>query len=194
MKKYLISGAIIGGLCVYFFMTLVVLPQEYLSHKVIEPQPTQTVTLLNDEITLGVSFIIEIEIKNKHDISDILITSVAFPGLQEIGDEVEIIEYDYTQSPIYIDLGDKLISEYTYGEPINAVYPSIEAYSRNVPEDTSYQMKLRITPQNVGIFETYIKTISIPHTTELSHYPYDGFLDPQGEYVSVFAVTVKPKS
>ena len=145
------------------------------------------------EITLGVSFIIEIEIENKHDISDILVTSVAFPGLQEIGDEVEIIGYDYTQSPRYIDLGDKLNSEYTYGEPIDAAYPSIEAYSRNVPEDTSYQMTLRVTPQNVGIFETYIKTIAIPHTTEISHYPYEGFLDHQGEYVSVFAVTVKPK-
>jgi len=192
MKKYLISGAIIGGLCVYFFMTLVVLPQEYLSHKIIEPQPTQAVTLSNDEITLGESFIIEIEIENKNDISDILITSAAFPGLQEIGDEVEIIGYDYTQSPIYIDLGDKLNSEYTFGEQITASYPSIEAHSRNVPEDTSYQMALRVIPQNAGIFETYIKTIAIPHTTEISHYPHEGFLDPQGEYVSVFVVTVKP--
>jgi len=192
MKKYLISAAIIGGLCIYFFMALVVLPQEYLSHKVIEPQPTQDVTLSNDEITLGESFIIEIEIENKNDVSDILVTSVAFPGLQEIGDEVEIIGYDYTQTPTYTDLGDKLNSEYTYGEEISATYPSIEAYSRNVPKDNSYHMALKITPQNVGIFETYIKTISVPHTTELSHYPYEGFLDTQGEYVSVFIVTVKP--
>ena len=67
MKKYLISGAIIGGLCVYFFMALVVLPQEYLSHKIIEPQPTQAVILSNDEITLGESFTIEIEIENKNE-------------------------------------------------------------------------------------------------------------------------------
>ena len=83
MKKYLISGAIIGGLCIYFFMALVVLPQEYLSHKIIEPQPIQSVTLSNDEITLGESFTIEIEIENKNDISDILLTSVGFPGLQD---------------------------------------------------------------------------------------------------------------
>ena len=191
MKKYLISGAIIGGLCVYFFMTLVVLPQEYLSHKIIEPQPIQSVTLSNDEITLGEYFTIEIEIENKNDISDILLTSIGFPGLQEIGDEVEIIGYDYTQTPIYIDLGDKLNSGYTYGEQITASYPSIEAHSRNVPEDASYQMTLRVVPQNAGIFETYIKTIVIPHTTDLAHYPHEGFLDPQDEYVSVFVVTTK---
>ena len=98
MKKYLISGAIIGGLCVYFFMTLVVLPQEYLSHKIIEPQPTQAVTLSNDEITLGVFFIIEIEIENKHGMSDILVTSAAFPG-------VSIVIHPVAPSPskTYID-------------------------------------------------------------------------------------------
>ena len=192
MIKYIISGAIIAALFVYFFMGLVIFPQEYLSHKVIEPQPIHTVILSDDQISLGESFKLEIQIENKNDVSDILITSVAFPGLQEIGDQVKIIGYDYTQSPRYIEVGEKINSDYTSGETIVAGYPSIEAYSRNVAADTSYGMIVRVTPQSAGTFETYVKSIAIPHTTELSHYPYEGFLDPQNEYVSVYSVIVKP--
>ena len=121
-----------------------------------------------------------------------MITSVAFPELQEIEEIVKIIAYDYTQSPRYIKLGDKINSGYTEGGQITAKYPSIEAYSRNVPENTSYQMTISVTPQNAGIFNTHIKTIAIPHTDDLSHYPNEGTLDYQGEFVTVFSVRVNP--
>lgn len=192
MKKILISGGIIAALVVYFIMTLVIFPQEFLAQNTIEPQPTQEITIDFDEISLGESFLIKMQIINKNDISDILITSIGFPSLQEIEDEVEIISYNYTQSPRYIKSGEKLNSEYTSGGHILAEYPSIEAYSRNVASDTSYHMVLGITPTNVGVFEIYVKTIAIPHTTDNSHYPQDGFIDPQGEYVSVYTVNVNP--
>src|SRR3972149_10188339 len=139
MKKFLISGVMITVLFVYFFTTLVIFPQEYLSHKVIEPQPIQNVTLSVNNISLGESFKISIETENKNDVADILITSVAFPGLQEIGDSVKIFSYDYTQSPRYIVPGNKINSEYTSGGTITAQYPSIEAYSRNVEPEGPYQ-------------------------------------------------------
>ncbi len=182
----------VAAIVVYFIMTLVIFPQEFLSKSTIEPQPTQEITIDSDEISLGESFQIRVQIINKNDISDILITSVGFPNLQEIGDKIEIISYDYTQSPRYIKSGEKLNSEYASGGHIPAEYPSIEAYSRNVAADTSYRMVLGITPTNVGVFEIYVKTIAIPHTTNLSHYPQDGFIDPQGEYVSVYTVNVNP--
>ena len=192
MKKILISGGLVTALVVYFIMTLVIFPQEFLAQNTVEPQPTQEITIDFDEISLGESFQIKIQIINKNDISDILITSVGFPNLQEIGDEIEIISYDYTQSPRNIKSGEKLNSEYTSGGHILAEYPSIEAYSRNVVQDTSYHMVLGITPTNGGIFEIYVKTIAIPHTTDNSHYPQVGFVDPQGEYVSVYTVNVNP--
>ena len=192
MKKILISGSIIAALIVYFIMTLVIFPQEFLAQNTIEPQPTQEITIDSNEISLGESFQIEIQIINKNDISDILITSVGFPTLQVIGDEIEIISYDYTQSPRYIKPGEKINSEYTSGGPVLAEYPSIESYSRNVLQDTSFHMVLDITPTSGGVFEIYVKTIAIPHTTDLSHYPQDGFKDPQGEYVSVYTVNVNP--
>ncbi len=192
MKKGIIFGSIIAALSIYFIMTLVIFPEEYLSHAVIEPQPIQSSSTLVNEITLGESFDIQINIENKNDVADILITSVAFPNLEEIRESVKIVSYDYTQSPRYIDIGDKINSGYTEGGQILAKYPSIEAYSRNVPENTAYQMALAVTPKNVGVFETYIKTIAIPHTTDLAHFPYDGQLDYQDEFVTVISVTVNP--
>jgi len=192
VKKQIISAGIVAALVVYFSMTLVVFPQEFASKTPIEPQPTHSISLTDEQIKLGQSFHIEIQIENQNDVSDILITSVAFPRLEQIKDNVEIISYDYTQSPRYIKPEDKLMSEYTLGGVVLAQYPSIEAYSRNVPPDTSYQMELKVTPNDPGSFEVYIKTIAIPHTTDLSHYPYDGLLDSQGEYVSVYTVQVNP--
>ena len=176
----------------YFMMTVVILPDEYLSHEIVEPQPIQSATLSANEISLGESFEIQIQIENKNDVADILITSVAFPEIQEIGKMLEIVSYDYTQALLYIELGDKINSGYTKGGQITAQHPSIEAYSRNVPANTIYQMSVLITPQNTGIFEIHIKTIAIPHTSDLSHYPYDGVLDYQDEFVTVYSVTVNP--
>ena len=192
LKKIFIFGGIISALFVYFLMTLVIFPQDYLSQTVIEPQPSHEISIDSNEISLGESFQIEVQIINKNDISDILITSVGFPDLLEIGDDLKIISYDYTQSPRYISPGEKLNSEYTSGNPIEAEYPSMEAYSRNVGPNTEYHMVLEITPPHSGIFEIYVKTIAIPHTTNLSHYPQDGLKDPQGEYVSAFSDNVNP--
>ena len=192
MKKVTILVGLIIALFAYFFMTLVIFPQEYLSRQVINPQPTHTVKLSDDKITLGKSFVIKIDAENKNDVADILITSVAFPEMQKIGNETKIISYDFTQSPAYIKIGDKINSGYTRGGPIISQYPSIEAYSRNVTPNSTYHMELRVTPQVAGSFDVYVKTIAIPHTSELSHYPHDGFLDPQGELVDVYSVMVNP--
>ena len=41
-------------------------------------------------------------------------------------------------------------------------------------------MVLLVTPQELGDFTVYVKTMAVPHTTSLSHYPHDGLVDPQG--------------
>ncbi|MGQ0795541.1 MAG: hypothetical protein ACT4N5_05075 [Nitrosopumilaceae archaeon] len=192
MKKVAVVSGIIIAVCGYFIMTLLIFPQEYLLHQVINPQPIHTVKLSDDKITIGKSFDIDIVTENKNDFADILITSVAFPNLQNIGNETKITSYNFTQSPAYIKIGEKLNSGYTRGEMITSEYPSIEAYSRNSPPDSSYSISLRISPPFAGSFDIYIKTIAIPHSTDLSHYPHDGFLDPQQELVEVYNVMVNP--
>ena len=191
MKIYVIGGALAAVLFVYFFMTLVILPEEYRSHKIVEPQPIHSTSVSENEIILGDSFKIEIEMENQNDFADIVLTSVGFPNLENL-DSVEVIGYDFTQSPKEIDIGYEVGSDYTYGEVVPAVYPSIEADSRNIPADSQFRMVLLITPPEVGVFEVYVKTVAIPHTTELSHYPYEGKIDPQGEFVDVFSVMVSP--
>lgn len=189
MKVYIIAGSIAIVLFVYFFMTLVILPEEYRSHKIVEPQPIHSAVVSEDEIPLGASFKIEIETTNENDFADIVLTSVGFPNLNDL-DSVEVIGYDFTQSPKEIDIGYEVGSDYTYGEAIPAVYPSMEADSRNIPADSQFRMVLLVTPPEEGAFEIYVKTVAIPHTTDLSHYPYEGKIDPQGEFVEVFSVNV----
>ncbi len=45
MNKILISGGIIAALVVYFIMTLVIFPQEFLSQSIVEPQPIQEIII-----------------------------------------------------------------------------------------------------------------------------------------------------
>ena len=173
-------------------MTLVILPEEYRSHKVIEPQPTHSVSVSTDEITLGESFTVEINMNNGNDFADILLTSIGFPRLLELGDSVDVIGYDYTQSPKFVDVGSEVDGNYTYGDVASALYPSIEADSRNVPADASFRIVVLVTPQKAGEFEMYVKTVAIPHTNDLGHYPHSGLIDPHGEFVDAYVVTVKP--
>ena len=78
MKKYVAIAGTAGVLFIYFFMILVVFPGEFSSLKVIEPQPTHSVSLSTNEITLGESFKIEVDMSNRNDFADILLTSVIF--------------------------------------------------------------------------------------------------------------------
>ena len=187
--KILIISALTAILIVYFLMTLVVLPEEYRSLKLIEPQPIHSVIVSEDQITLGESFKIEIEMENQNDFADIVLTSVGFPSLTDF-EGIEIIGYSYTQSPKYLDIGYEVGSEYTYGELMPAAYPSIEADSRNIPAGYTSRMVVLVTPSETGSFEFYVKTVAIPHNSEKSHFPYEGLVDPQGEFVDVYSVAV----
>ena len=157
------------------------------------PEPTFQATLSDSAITLGDSFRLDIVSVNTGDYADIHIVSVSFPDLIKIDDVVKIATYDFTLSPSYINIGEEIGSKYSGGvETTFAQYPSIEAMSRPLKPDTSTHFDLVITPQELGLFNIYVKSIGIPHTSDLSHYPYSGFLDHQNEYVSVYSVSVNP--
>ena len=149
--------------------------------------------LSETNITLGDSFHLDKAIKKQRTIGDIHIVSVAFPDLNTIDDVVKITTYDFTLSPSYIYVDEEIGSKYSGGvETTLAQYPSIEAMSRPLKPDVQTHFDLLITPQELGLFNIYVKSIGIPHTSDLSHYPYSGFLDHQNEYVSVYSVSVNP--
>ena len=193
MKKFLIYFSAFVILSLYFILTVFILPSEFLITEQLVPEPTFQTILSDSEITLGDSFRLDIVSVNNGDYADIHIVSVAFPDLTKINDIVKIATYDFTLSPSYISVDEEIGSKYSGGvETTLAQYPSIEAMSRPLKPDVLTHFDLVITPQELGIFNIYVKSIGIPHTSDLSHYPYSGILDHQNEYVEVYSVTVNP--
>jgi hypothetical protein len=193
VKKFLIYLSAFVILSLYFVLTIFILPSEFLMTEQLVPEPSFTAILSETNITLGDSFHLDIVSMNSGDYADIHIVSVAFPDLNTIDDVVKITTYDFTLSPSYIYVDEEIGSKYSGGvETTLAQYPSIEAMSRPLKPDVQTHFDLLITPQELGLFNIYVKSIGIPHTSDLSHYPYSGFLDHQNEYVSVYSVSVNP--
>ena len=193
MKRILIYSTGFVLLSLYFLLTVFILPSEFLITEQLVPQPVFEATLSDTEIDLGDSFRLEIISKNIGDYADIHIVSVGFPQLVEIDDVVKIATYDFSLSPSYIDVGEEIGSSYSGGvETTLAKYPSIEAMSRPLKPDVAPPFALFLPPPLYGVFDLYVKSIGIPPSSDISHYPTSGVLDHQNEYVSVYSVTVNP--
>jgi len=193
VNKLLLYAVIGFFLLLYFVLTLFILPEQFLSTEQLVSQPYLDIDLSASEISLGDSFRLDIISENRGDYGDIHIVSVAFPDLSEIDDVVNIATYDFTQSSHRVSIGDKIGAKYSAGlESTLSKYPSIEAMTRPVYPETKNHLGLIITPEKLGVFTIYVKSINIPHTSNLSHYPDSGFLDDQGEYVLVYLVNVNP--
>ena len=177
----------------YFILTIFVLPSEFLMTEQLIPEPIFQSVISDSEITLGDSFRLDIVSENIGDYADIHIVSIGFPDLIEINDVVKIATYDFSLSPSYISIGEEIGSNYSGGvETTFAKYPSIEAMSRPLKSNVETHFDIVITPKQSGIFNVYVKSIGIPHTSDVSHYPYSGTLDHQNEHVLVYSVTVNP--
>jgi hypothetical protein len=193
LKNQVIIAIVVISLSVYFAMTVFVLPEKFLAKEQLSPRPYLEVELSTTEINLGESFRLSTISENIGDYGDIHIVSVSFPTLSEIGDNVKIVSYDFSNTPIYIEVGDEIGAKYSGGlETSTAQYPSIEAMNRPVYPETKYVMDLQITPGQPGPFTMYVKSIDIPHVNSFSHHPTDGTLDHQEEYVLVYTVNVNP--
>ena len=191
MKLYIIIPIIVIGLSSYFVLALGVFPEKYLEQKQLEPSPYFEAILSDTQIQLGESFLIQIDSENVGDYGDIYIISAAFPELDNLDGIVKITNYDLSHTPLMINVGDEIGASYTGGvETVFAKYPSIEAMNRPVPSNSKFNMDLLITPQKTGPFVIYVKNIAIPHVSEQSHFPRDGILDHQNEYVKKYTVEV----
>jgi hypothetical protein len=119
---------------------------------------------------------------------------LAFPNITSLNNIVEILKYNFTQKPIFIEIWDEVRSEYVgYDKVINANYPAIEANSRPWYNDDYYQISKKVKLSTVEKFVIFVKTTSLPHTHELDHYPRLGFKDSQGGFVAVSFVEVLTK-
>lgn len=183
------------ALTVYFVFSLFVFPQTYL--KTTQPSKalpliTNVTTSYRENLSLGQSFNITVTTVNLGDAADIQITSVSFPNLTNIidneGDQIiKILHHNFSQSPIFIAVGDEIGSQYAgLARTTFSKYPSIEFHNRPWLSEAFYETQLEVTPPFIGNFVIFVKTIALPHVDNTSHYPTTGIRDQQQEFVTAY--------
>jgi hypothetical protein len=192
LKAIILTGAVAVALVVYFSLSLYVFPQSYQS---IEPRRPQAivndVNLSAPTLTLGQALIISVTgTNNGEDAADMQLVSVGFPNLTSI-DNIKILKHNFTQTPMLITPGKLLSSQYSStGESVLAQYASIEAFSRPWEAGKTYSADIEAIPKTEGKFVVFIKSVALPHTWDRAHYPQDGTLDQQKEFVGTYSVQV----
>ncbi|MCH8916185.1 MAG: hypothetical protein IIA82_10160 [Thaumarchaeota archaeon] len=176
----------------YFTLSVFYLPDFYQSLKTPIPIPfLSEVKISESMIHFGNSFDIEITATNTGDTADHQTVSVAFLNLTQTEGFVQITKYNFPQSPFLIQVGDEINYDYASSEDtITAPYPAIEAYGRPWESNVTYHLGLKVTPEELGTFVFYVKSVGQPHTDDLSHFPSDGLIDYQREFVKVYSVNV----
>ena len=181
------------SLIIYYSLSILYIPQLYISSSSeVKSQPVITEAKLSDsKVVLGESFDLTITTSNNGDTADMQVVSLSFPNLTSIDSIVKIYDYNFTQKPVFIEIGDEVGSEYVgLDKVINSPYPSIEANSRPWHTGDYYQISIDVKPTSIGRFVIFVKTIALPQINELDHYPRFGIKDYQGEFVAVSSVDV----
>jgi hypothetical protein len=191
LKATILIVTVAAALIAYFSLSLYIFPQSY---QLIEPRrPQATVTdvgLSAHNITLGQALVISVAGTNSGDEADMQIVSVGFPNLTTT-DNIKILRHDFVQTPVLIAAGERLSSEYSNTErPVVAQYASIEAFSRPWETGKTYSTDVQVVPKTEGRFVVFVKSIALPHTWEGAHYPQNGILDHQKEFVEVYSIKV----
>ncbi len=191
LKTVIFTGAIALALIVYFSLSLYVFPQSYQSIEARRPQANVTdVTLSTHDITLGQALTISITGTNDGEDADMQVVSVGFPNLTTT-DNIKVLKHNFDQTPIWIAPGELLSSEYSDTDSsVLAQYTSIEAFSRPWETGKIYSADIEVIPKTEGRFVIFVKSVALPHTGEQAHYPQDGILDQQKEFVESYSVQV----
>ncbi|HEV3432570.1 MAG TPA: hypothetical protein VG098_01105 [Nitrososphaera sp.] len=191
LKTVILTSAIAVALIVYFSLSLYVFPQSYQSIEARRPQPNVTdVIISTSDVTLGQALTISITGTNNGEDADMQVVSVGFPNLTTT-DNIKIRTHNFDQTPILIAPGELLSSEYSDTDSsVLAQYTSIESFSRPWETGKTYSADIEVIPNTEGRFVIFVKSVALPHTWEQAHYPQDGILDQQKEFVEVYSVQV----
>jgi hypothetical protein len=191
LKAIILTAAVAVALVVYFSLSLYVFPQSYQSIEARRPQAIVTdVSLSAPDIALGQALTISVTGTNNGEDADMQIVSVGFPNLTTT-DNIKILKHDFDQTPILIAPGELLSSEYSDTDSsVFAQYTSIEVFSRPWEAGKTYTADIEVVPKMEGRFVVFIKSVALPHTWEQAHYPRDGILDQQKEFVETYSVQV----
>lgn len=192
LKAIILIVAVAVALVVYFSLSLYVFPQLYQSIEARRPQAIVTdVSLSAPDIALGQALTISVTGTNNGDDADMQIVSVGFPNLTTT-DNIKILKYNFDQTPMLIAPPGELSSS-GYSDTDSSVlaqYTSIEVFSRPWEAGKTYSADIEVIPKTEGRFVVFIKSVALPHTWEQAHYPQDGILDQQKEFVETYSVEV----
>ena len=192
LKAIILTVAVAVALLVYFSLSLYVFPQLYQSIEARRPQAIVTdVSLSAPDIALGQALTISVTGKNNGEDADMQIVSVGFPNLTTT-DNIKILKHNFDQTPMLIAPPGELSSS-GYSDTDSSVlaqYTSIEVFSRPWEAGKTYSADIEVIPKTEGRFVVFIKSVALPHTWEQAHYPQDGTLDQQKEFVETYSVQV----
>ena len=191
LKAIILTGAVAVALVTYFSLSLYVFPQSYQLIAARRPQAILTgVSLSAPDITLGQALTISVTGTNIGEDADMQIVSVGFPNLTAT-DNVKILRHNFDQKPIFIAPGKLLSSGYSGSDSsVPAQYASIEAFSRPWKAGKTYSADIEVIPMIEGRFVVFVKSVALPHTWEQAHFPQNGILDQQKEFVETYSVDV----
>ena len=194
LRAIILFGAVAAALMLYFSLTLFVFPQSFKSIEPNRPEPiVMNVSLRASEIEFGQAIVVSITGANSGEDADMQIVSVGFPNFTGTND-INILAHNFAQTPILISIGDKVGSEYSGTEKtIEAQYASVEAFSRPWPGGNAYSIDLQVRPETEGRFAIFVKSVAFPHSWDGAHWPQEGVVDYQKEFVEVYYVEVVTK-
>jgi hypothetical protein len=185
--------AVTAALVLYFALAFYVFPQTFQSVGPREPGPAVTnVNMSASEIRLGQSFVISVTATNTGEDADMQLVSIGFPNLTATSN-VKVLEHDFAQTPMRISAGDDVGSGYTGAALVDAQYTSVEAFSRPWPGGSIYSIDLQVTPEKQGQFAILVKSVAFPHSWDGAHWPGEGTVDYQNEFVKAYYVQVTTK-
>lgn len=185
----ILVSAVAFALVLYFSLTFYVFPQLYQSIEPRRPEAAVTnISVLASKVELGQALAVSVTGINRGEVADMQIVSIGFPNLTTTAN-IKVLAHDFAQTPIFISPEDDVSSE--YGErSVDAQYPSVEAYSRPWVGGGVYSINLQVTPEAEDRFVIYVKSIAFPHSWDGAHWPQDGIVDYQKEFVEVHYVQV----
>jgi hypothetical protein len=191
-KAIVLAAVVAASLAAYFIITVYVLPQSF-QQSLVPRRPEAAVTdvgISAGEIALGESFTISVTGTNRGEEADMQIVSVGFPNMTRL-DGIRLLEHNFRQTPLRINPGDSVGSGYTgIDQEVAAQYPSIEAFSRPWDSGAEYRVTLEVEPEAEGEFLVFVKSVALPHSWDGAHWPQNGVMDYQQEYVEVYSVQV----
>ena len=189
-RAMILAGAVAAALALYFSLTLYVFPQSYQSIELRRPEAAVTdVSLSALEIELGQALVVSVSGTNRGEEADMQIVSVGFPNLTATSN-IEVIRHNFAQTPFLIVAGDEVGSEYTGERQVAAQYASVEAFSRPWAGGSTYSIDVQVRPEAEGRFAVFVKSVAFPHSWDGAHWPREGMVDYQQEFVDIHYVQV----